>query len=229
VVRLWLGWRFRDFDPDTRPERRARVAGLHLRVLPGVFDPSLHFSSGALAELLKRPGIVEPGASVLDIGTGSGILAVAAALAGAAQVVAIDINEAAVECARLNARRYGVLDQVSLRQSDMFDAVRGEKYDLVLVNPPYFRGEPATLAYRAYMAGSELEWIRHFGRGLPGVLNDTGRALMVVGDAACIDDILTVLREEQIEARPAGRRDYLAETINFFELRPLAQQLESKE
>ena len=194
IARLWLAWRFRDFDPDSRPERRVRVAGLHLRVLPGVFDPSLHFSSGALAELLKCPGIVDTGASVLDIGTGSGILAVAAALAGAGQVVALDVNEAAVECARLNARRYGVLDQISVRRSDMFDAVRGEKFDLVLVNPPYFRGEPATLAYRAYMAGSEWEWIRHFGRGLPGVLNEAGRALMVVGDAAGIDDILAVLR-----------------------------------
>jgi release factor glutamine methyltransferase len=166
--------------------------------------------------------MVEPGARVLDIGTGSGILAVAASLAGAGQIIAIDVNEAAVECARLNARRYGVLGQVTVRQSDMFDALREEKFDLVLVNPPYFRGEPTNMAYRAYMAGSELEWIRRFARGLPGVLNETGSALMVLGDAAGIDDILAVLREERLVARPAGRREYLAETVEVYELRPLA-------
>jgi tRNA1(Val) A37 N6-methylase TrmN6 len=111
----------------------------------------------------------------------------------------------------------------------MFDAVREEKFDLVLVNPPYFRGEATNMAYRAYMAGSELEWIRRFARGLPVVLNETGSALMVLGDAAGIDDILTVLREERLVARPAGRREYLAETIEVYELRPLAYLRERQE
>jgi hypothetical protein len=45
---------------------------------------------------------------------------------------------------------------------------------------------------------------------------------MVLGDAAGIDDILAVLREERLVARPAGRREYLAETVEVYELRPLA-------
>jgi release factor glutamine methyltransferase len=204
------------------------VAGLHLRVLPGVFNPALHFTSGALAELLKKPGVVKQGAKVLDIGTGSGVLAVASVLAGGGCVVAVDANPAAVECARLNARRYGVLGQVSVRQGDMFAPADGERFDLVIVNPPYFRGEPRDSAQRAYMAGADFQWIRRFGLGLPSVLAPGGKALMVVGDAAETVAILAVLREVGISARHAGHREYLAETVEFFELRPEARERGSK-
>ena len=222
--KLWLDWRYRGFDPGAQPERRVTVAGLHLRVLSGVFNPALHFTSGALAELLKKPGVVKQGARVLDIGTGSGILAIASVLAGGGRVVAVDVNPAAVECARLNARRYGVLGQVSVRQGDMFAPVAGERFDLVLVNPPYFRGEPRDSAQRAYLAGADFQWIRRFGMDLSSVLAPGGRALMVVGDAAETATILATLREVGIAARHAGHREYLVETVNFFELRPEARE-----
>jgi release factor glutamine methyltransferase len=202
------------------------VAGLHLRILPGVFNPALHYTSGALAERLKQPGVVEPGATVLDVGTGSGILAVAAALAGGGSIIAVDVNPAAVECARLNARRYGVLGQVSCRLGDMFAPVAGEKFDLVLVNPPYFRGEPGDAARQAYLAGPAFEWIRRFARELPSMLRPDGKAVMVVGDAAETSAILAVLREEGIVAQHTGHREYLTETVDFFDLRPEAPHQE---
>jgi methylase of polypeptide subunit release factors len=198
------------------------VAGLHLRVLPGVFDPAPHFTSGALAEKLKQPGVMRPGARVLDIGTGSGILAVAAVLAGAGDVLAVDVNPVAVECARLNARRYGVLGQIDVKQGDLFEAAAGDTFDLVLVNPPYFRGEAHTAAQQAYMAGPAFEWIRRFARGLPAILSHGAAALMVVGDAAETRSILAILRAEGLLVRSAGHREYVAETVHFFELRPAA-------
>src|SRR5215207_7772203 len=86
-----LAWRYRHFRPGTEPERWTRVAGLRLRVLPQVFNPGQHFTSGFLAEYLARPGVVPAGGMVLDIGTGSGIAAIAAARAGAGRVVAVDL------------------------------------------------------------------------------------------------------------------------------------------
>jgi release factor glutamine methyltransferase len=215
-----LSWRFRRYRPEAEPERRVKVAGLHLRVLPGVFNPALHFTSGFLANYLRRAGVVPPGGEVLDIGTGTGVLAIAAALANAGQVMAIDINPAAVECARLNARRYGLARSITVSQSDLFSGVHGQRFDLVLCNPPYFRGEPRNPAEMAYRGGSDLEWFDRFGRGLHTHLKSTGRCIITLGDAADTHTILQRLALYGWRIEPLAHRDLLVEEISLYALTP---------
>src|SRR5260370_42522234 len=104
----FLAWKYRRFSPDSEPDTTVNIAGLRLFVLRGVFNPALHFTSGVLAGYLKKPGVISSGDSVLDLGTGTGLFALTAALSGAGRVVATDINSEAVRCARLNVRRYGL-------------------------------------------------------------------------------------------------------------------------
>src|SRR5688572_10666790 len=104
--RRLLAWRYRLFQTH-RHNRLVleQVAGKPLIVLPEVFNPKLFRSVEFLAETLG-PELVPLGAKVLDMGTGSGVGAVFAA-AWAGQVVAVDINPAAVRCARINALLHG--------------------------------------------------------------------------------------------------------------------------
>src|SRR5690349_7291755 len=120
ALKRWLAWRYRRFQPGSEPARWIRVAGLRLWVAPTVFNPGIHFTSAFLAAYLSRAGVVPRGGAVLDLGTGSGIAAIAAARAGAGRVVAVDINPAAARCAAANARRYGLAERVTARQGDMF-------------------------------------------------------------------------------------------------------------
>jgi release factor glutamine methyltransferase len=87
-----------------------------------------------LIEAMSRSGHAR-GASVLDVGTGCGALAVAAAQAGAARITAVDISLRSVLAARANA----ALNAVTVRalHGDLFAPVSGEHFDLVLTNPPY--------------------------------------------------------------------------------------------
>ncbi|GHD92872.1 methyltransferase [Streptomyces naganishii] len=78
---------------------------------------------------------VEEGDRVLDMGTGSGSLAITAA-AKASSVLAVDINPDAVEAVLANAARNGVADKVEARVSDVFSAVEGT-FDLIIFNPPF--------------------------------------------------------------------------------------------
>lgn len=195
-----------------------RVAGLRLRVLPSVFNPAIHFTSSLLASYLARPGVVPPGSHVLDLGTGSGIVALAAALSGAERVVATDINPSAAECARLNVRRYGLLDTISVRQGDLFSTVQGEQFDIVVCNPPYFRGEPAGVADLAFHAGAGLEWLQRFGNELHTYLKSGGSAIISLGDAADIKAILGLLNAAGWKATVLARRDILVEVIYLFQL-----------
>lgn len=99
-------------------------------------DPGRSFGSGShattrllLAQLVRR---VTPGCRVFDVGTGSGILAVAAARLGAGRVVAVDIDPEAVEVARTNAAANEVADRVEVSSASA-DVVPGP-FDLVVAN-----------------------------------------------------------------------------------------------
>ncbi len=116
--------------------------GATITLLPHVYVPGDQSVPGMFAEY----GALIRGRRVLDMGTGTGVLALLAARLGAASVVATDINPQAVANARLNVERLGLGGLVDVRDaSDLFAAVPGEVFDLILFNAPWIQGEPRTL------------------------------------------------------------------------------------
>lgn len=220
MLRKLLALRFRKFKPGAQPDRTVRVAGLRLRVQRSVFDPRLHFTSTYLATLLGRPGTIERHSSVMDLGTGTGIAAIAAARAGAGRVVATDVNPAAVRSCEYNVAAHGLSNKVKARLGDMFQPVEGDRFDVIISNPPYLRGHYSNIAEQAYMGGANLEWFDRFLLGAHHHLTPTGKVLMVLGDAAEINAILSRFREAGWEANIVGRRDLLVEVLYIYELRP---------
>ncbi|MBW2030408.1 MAG: peptide chain release factor N(5)-glutamine methyltransferase [Deltaproteobacteria bacterium] len=110
---------------------------------PGVLIPrpeSELLVETALSLLGKRPGTPGESATILDLGTGSGALAVALAreLEGA-EIWATDISGPALEVARENARRHGLEGRIHFREGDLFGAFGKEdiEFHVVLSNPPY--------------------------------------------------------------------------------------------
>lgn len=99
--------------------------------LPGVYAPQ--HDTRLLMRALERE-ILAPGAQVLDLGTGSGALAIRAAQLGGS-VTALDLARRAVLTARINALLHR--HRIDVRRSDLTAAVRGRAYDLLLCNPPY--------------------------------------------------------------------------------------------
>jgi len=140
---------------------------------------------------------VRKGECVLELGTGCGLLAILAARAGV-KVVATDINPAALECARANAVAHGVADNIDFRFGDLFEPVTGERFDLVIFNPPYlpvgreeaFDG-PLDRAWEAGPDGRRI--INRFLHGLPDHLTSNGRVLFVQSSLADISKTLQAL------------------------------------
>jgi len=126
---------------------------VRLARLPGVFQP--HTDSRMLAACLRREGLA-PGAKVLDLCTGSGLLALIAARDGASTVTAVDVSRWALMAVRVNARLNGV--RVQTVHGDLFCAVAGQRFDVIASNPPYLPSPapnvPRRGVARAWEAGS---------------------------------------------------------------------------
>lgn len=99
---------------------------------PGMaFGTGLHPSTRMCIEAMEE--LIQPGLSILDIGTGSGILAIAAVGFGAQRVLALDTDRIAVRTARENAKNNHVLEHVELFQGSL-DSLGPSKWDIVVVN-----------------------------------------------------------------------------------------------
>ena len=122
--------------------------------LPGVFQP--HSDARLLAAAMRERGLAR-GARVLELFAGSGAIAVAAAREGAREVTAVDVSRRALASTWVNARRNGV--RVRVRRGDLFAPVGGERFDLILANPPYVPSAddalPRSGAARAWEGGGD--------------------------------------------------------------------------
>jgi ribosomal protein L3 glutamine methyltransferase len=134
-------------------------------------------------------------ASVLDLCTGSGSLAVLAALAWPDVTLdATDISAAALAVAARNLQRHRLAERITLHHGDGLAAVAGRRYDLILCNPPYvnrlsmarlpaeYRAEPA-LALDGNRAGGEdgMDFIRRLLAAAAGHMNDGAVLVLEIG------------------------------------------------
>jgi release factor glutamine methyltransferase len=114
--------------------------GLTFRVTPDVLipRPETEHLVESVIERVRHDAAVR----ICDVGTGSGAIAVALAHAlPLAEVTALDISAAALEIANENAVRHGIAGRTRFVQSDLLSAVRGERFDVVVSNPPYVRDD----------------------------------------------------------------------------------------
>lgn len=196
--------------------------GLPLIVLPEVFNPVLFRTGTVLARTVASSPWAEPrfdprfgGSRALDLGTGSGVGALFAARRGH-QVVAVDLNPEAVRCARLNALLHRLEDRIEVREGDLFAPVAGETFDLILFNPPFFRGVPKSRFDLAWRGTDVLE---RFAAGLPAALASGGVALLLLSTDGDGPALLDALGRSGFAIEPAARRDFGNEVVTVYAVR----------
>jgi release factor glutamine methyltransferase len=177
--------------------KRITFGNLRFDVNDDVYEPAE--DSFLFAENLG----VKSDHAVLDLGTGSGILAITAAQK-AQNVLAADLNPYAIRCAKENAKLNHAQNMAFL-QSDLFSAFAvGVKFDLVLFNAPYLPsedGEEATWIGRSWAGGANGRVVvDHFIAEVPAYLKPNGRVLLMQSTLTGVEETLSGFKAAGLHA-----------------------------
>lgn len=217
--------------------RRAReglaVPGLSgpITILPHVYVPA----DMSVPAMLNDFAPLISGKRVLDMGTGTGVLALLAAHLGAAEVTATDSNPKAVDNATVNAERLGMSDCVKVRgPSNLFEAMGAEQFDVIIFNAPWSEGVPKSLYDTAiYDPGHSV--LAGFMKAAPAHLAAGGAILLQYSDVSdgrggrSLDLLTSILAANGLSvasSRSLHRQSRLTgtgETVRFFEIRKSLQ------
>lgn len=198
--------------------RTTRAAGFRLTVRPTVFHPRYFFSSEYFAEFID--GLDLTGKAVIDVGTGTGVLALAAARAGADMVVAADVNPNAALNAAENARANGLADRVAAVCTDLLAAFApGPLFDVILLSPPKHAGEARDLADRGWHAGPGNRGMAGFFDQARERLKPGGLIYVMFSSDSDLDQYSALIQRAGLSARLAHEYSMYIESMILYELR----------
>lgn len=170
------------------------------------FAPSEY--TGLLMGVMQGAPDLINGQRVCEIGTGSGAIALFAASLGAKEVVATDTEEAALDTARAQAQKSPEGARISFRSGSLWDAVAGERFDLILANLPHFPASALELPGRlpSWGAGGEggRDLLDPFLEGLGAHLAAGGEAFLTHNRFVCLGRTGEILARQGLGARPVA-------------------------
>ncbi|HDZ35981.1 MAG TPA: methyltransferase domain-containing protein [Thermococcus sp.] len=179
--------------------------GIELKLHPQVYEPAE--DTFLLAENLA----VRKGDTALDVGTGTGLIALLMARK-ASFVLGVDINPLAVELAGENALLNGIKN-VEFRVSDLFERVEG-KFDVITFNAPYLPGEPEEPIDLALVGGEGgREVLDRFIREVPEYLKPGGTVQIVQSSITGVEETLEKLEEVGLKGKVAAKVHVFFEDI----------------
>jgi release factor glutamine methyltransferase len=173
-----------------REERVYSYKGMQLLVPTEVFHPGIYFSTPIFIDFLEKENF--QGKQVLDIGTGSGMIAIFAAQNGAI-ATAIDINPKAVEITCRNAASNQV--SVTVLESNLFEKLPAQKFDYLLINPPYYPKKPQNLTENAFFAGDNLEYFENLFSGMQPYLAIEAKVWMILSEDCDLEKISEIAQK----------------------------------
>jgi release factor glutamine methyltransferase len=185
------------------------VEGLEISVFPGIFHPRYFGSTSILARFVSSLSLRDK--SLLEIGCGSGVVALCAARGGA-KVTAVDINPDAVRCTIVNAKRNDLC--VTVRQSDLFSSLAASKFDVIAWNPPFLPAVPKSMAEAAFYGGNDFDVIRRCVGEAREHLHTGGAIYTILSSDIAVEQIEQLFRNEDFTvSRVLSRRWGLGERM----------------
>ncbi|HEX2684591.1 MAG TPA: methyltransferase [Ferruginibacter sp.] len=163
--------------------RSYRYKDIMLEIPPGVFHPGFFFSTQLLLQYISNMPLNAK--HFLELGCGSGLISLVAAKNGAI-VTASDINPLAIDSLKNNSRQNKI--KLEIIGSDLFENLTG-KYDVIAINPPYYKQDPVTYGDHAWFCGSHGEYFSRLFASLDKHIHNDSEVLMVLFDGCDLEMI----------------------------------------
>ncbi|MEZ4775419.1 MAG: methyltransferase [Bacteroidia bacterium] len=193
--------------------RKFTWKNIEVTVVPGVFHPGLFISTKILLNFLLEQTL--SGKKFLELGAGSGIISVFAAKQGAI-VTASDISLAAVSNIRSNAANNGVI--ITTIHSDLFEALPEEKFDIIVINPPYYPRKPQSEKEYAFYCGEEFEYFERLFKDLPGYISSESATWMILSEDCDLQRISRIAANNHLAMEEIFREKQWGEWNYIFQL-----------
>jgi release factor glutamine methyltransferase len=202
--------------------RKYRYQNINVNVDVGVFHPGIFFSTKALLSSLDTPLLKNK--SVMELGAGTGLLSIYSASHGA-HVLATDINPQAIKNIKENIElNQQVIDKnsgsVRVVLSDLFKELVPQKFDYILINPPYYKGEARNPADRAWYCGPKLEFFSDLFSGIRDFTHEQSEVLMIISEDVELEEIETLATQNNYELILHQRKKNILESNFIYKLYP---------
>ncbi len=187
--------------------------GVSVVVHPGVFHPRFFFSTKLLLKAIKK--IALKNMSFLELGAGSGLISIVAAKNGA-HVTASDISEISIKNIKENQTKNRLFFPVI--HSDLFDKIPEQIFDMIVINPPYYKENPISEADHAWYCGKHAEYFVKLFSQLYRYINAQSSILMVLSDDCDIQLIQSIALENKFKFKVFTQRNFVIEKNFIFEI-----------
>lgn len=192
---------------------------ISLTIPPGVFHPGFFFSTKILLKHVLSLQLNQK--KLLELGAGSGLISFVAAQKNAL-VTATDINPLVIEFLKLNSKANNISIQIIL--SDLFDDIEKQQFDIIVINPPYYKKNPETDADFAWYCGENGEYFEKLFRQLKNYVLDKTEIFMVLCDGCDIDMIKGIAGKNEFAMRMIFIKQNIIENnfiFNIESIKPL--------
>lgn len=179
---------------------------IKMEIPAGVFHPGFFFSTQLLLNYIK--GLPLQGKKFFEPGCGSGLISIYAAKKGA-DVTASDINPIAIQALGKNTRHNDV--SINVIQSDLFDKIPEQVFDIIAINPPYYKKRPQSAKDYAWYCGENGEYFSALFNGLKRYSNSKAEIVMVAFEGCDMELIAALALENGYKLNCILRKQNLLE------------------
>ena len=188
--------------------------GVKLIIPPEVFHPGFFFSTKLLLKYVDKYPLKEK--TFLELGAGSGLIAISAAKKGA-NVTATDINPMAVKFLKKNCESNNVY--MNIIHSDLFQNIIFRHFDFIAINPPYYKKQPGTYKDYSWYCGENGEYFHSLFGSLADYMHPDSIVLMILCEGCDVEMIKAIADKNKFRLLLVYSKQNLLEKNFIFQIK----------